>query len=55
MAQPGRPSDYNPGVYVGPAQPPRACFLSLYFVCVCYYFISSALQASPMGPLETLV
>lgn len=28
------------------------------FVCVSsiyYYFISSALQASPMGPLETLV
>lgn len=24
-------------------------------LCVCYYFISSALQASPMGPLETLV
>lgn len=24
-------------------------------VCVLYYSISSALQASPMGPLETLV
>lgn len=34
VAQPGRPSDHIPGVYVGPAQPPRACFLSLYFVCV---------------------